>query len=175
MPSPVNIGWEVYAGAIAGVIPFAIGSYQFIARIVSLLAVKGLSQALAIHTSRSSYVVAQSIVSRFADLQLIQRRCSRCNGSGLIERGPFLRKCPECGGFFPWQGWKRFFTSTAAPGNGGVLRQPRNQDGVIYRQVYYVPWLFPLPYDNLPNAQECCGPPVIHKDGTGNYLLCPCR
>ena len=35
VPSPVNIGWEVYAGAIAGVIPFAIGSYQFVARIVS--------------------------------------------------------------------------------------------------------------------------------------------
>ncbi len=36
VPSPVTVGWEIYAGAIAGVIPFAIGSYQFIARIVSL-------------------------------------------------------------------------------------------------------------------------------------------
>lgn len=35
VPSPVTVGWEIYAGAIAGVIPFAIGSYQFIARIVS--------------------------------------------------------------------------------------------------------------------------------------------
>ena len=35
VPSPVHVGWEVYVGAIAGVIPFAIGSYQFIARIVS--------------------------------------------------------------------------------------------------------------------------------------------
>ena len=69
-------------------------------------------------------------------LQLIQRRCPRCSGSGLIERGPFLRKCPECGGFFPWQGWKQFFTSTATPGNGGVLRQPRNQDGVIYKYAF---------------------------------------
>ena len=34
VPSPINIGWEVYVGAIAGVIPFAIGSYQFVARIV---------------------------------------------------------------------------------------------------------------------------------------------
>ncbi|KAL3147611.1 hypothetical protein ABBQ38_014662 [Trebouxia sp. C0009 RCD-2024] len=97
VPSPVNVGWEVWVGAIAGVIPFAIGSYQFVARI------------------------------------LIQRRCPRCSGSGLVERGPFLRKCPECGGFFPWQGWKQFLTSTATPGNGGVLRQPRNQDGVIYK------------------------------------------
>ena len=36
VPSPVHIGWEVWVGAIAGVIPFAIGSYQFIARIVSM-------------------------------------------------------------------------------------------------------------------------------------------
>ncbi len=35
VPSPVTVGWEIYAGAIAGVIPFAIGSYQFIARTVS--------------------------------------------------------------------------------------------------------------------------------------------
>lgn len=35
VPSPANIGWEVWVGAIAGVIPFAIGSYQFVARIVS--------------------------------------------------------------------------------------------------------------------------------------------
>lgn len=68
-----------------------------------------------------------------ACVQLIQRRCPKCEGSGLVERGTILRKCPECGGFFPWQGWKQFLTSTAAPGNGGVLRQPRNQDGVIYR------------------------------------------
>lgn len=70
-------------------------------------------------------------------VQLIQRRCEKCDGSGLVERGPFLRKCPECGGFFPWQGWKQFLTSTAAPGNGGVLRQPRNQEGVIYRYCTY--------------------------------------
>lgn len=35
VPSPVNIGWEVYVGAVAGVIPFIIGAYQFTARIVS--------------------------------------------------------------------------------------------------------------------------------------------
>ena len=31
------------------------------------------------------------------------------------------------------QGWKRFFTSTALPGNGGPLRQPRGQTSVFYR------------------------------------------
>lgn len=32
---------------------------------------------------------------------LIQLRCERCNGSGLLNSGPsgkFKRKCPECGG-----------------------------------------------------------------------------
>lgn len=33
-PGPVHIGWEVYVGAIAGVIPFAIGAYEFSKRIV---------------------------------------------------------------------------------------------------------------------------------------------
>ncbi|KAK9833912.1 hypothetical protein WJX74_009758 [Apatococcus lobatus] len=64
---------------------------------------------------------------------LIQRRCPVCKGSGLIARGRFLRKCSQCGGFLPWQGWKTFFLSTAAPGNGGPLRQPRGQTGVFYK------------------------------------------
>ncbi|KAK9904323.1 hypothetical protein WJX75_009132 [Coccomyxa subellipsoidea] len=64
---------------------------------------------------------------------IIQRRCSRCQGSGLVMKGQFARKCPECGGFFPWQGWWKFFTSTAAPGNGGPLRAPRGQTSVFYK------------------------------------------
>ena len=28
--------------------------------------------------------------------QLIQRRCRGCGGSGLVQRGRFPRKCPEC-------------------------------------------------------------------------------
>ncbi len=79
------------------------------------------------------HLILNNSLTAIQHLQLIQKRCEKCDGSGLVERGPFLRKCPECGGFFPWQGWKQFLTSTAAPGNGGVLRQPRNQEGVIYR------------------------------------------
>ncbi|KAK9842214.1 hypothetical protein WJX81_000923 [Elliptochloris bilobata] len=97
VPGPVNVGPEIYAGALAGVIPFAIGSWEFGKRI------------------------------------LIQRRCAVCSGSGLVQRGKFYRKCPECGGFFPWQGWRKFFTSTAAPGNGGPLRQPRGQTSILYK------------------------------------------
>lgn len=35
-PSPYEPGWEVYAGAAAGVIPFLIASWEFGKRIVSL-------------------------------------------------------------------------------------------------------------------------------------------
>ncbi|CAK0782615.1 hypothetical protein CVIRNUC_005817 [Coccomyxa viridis] len=96
VPGPVEVGPEIWVGAIAATIPFVIGSWEFAKRII------------------------------------IQRRCSRCNGSGLVMKGRYARKCPECGGFFPWQGWKRFFTSTALPGNGGPLRQPRGQTSVFY-------------------------------------------
>lgn len=33
-PGPVTIGWEVWVGAVAGIIPFAIGAYEFGKRIV---------------------------------------------------------------------------------------------------------------------------------------------
>ena len=74
---------------------------------------------------------------------LIQRRCARCGGSGLIQRTlpagvtanagmQQLRKCTSCGGFLPWVSWRYFFTSAATPGNGGALRAPQGQTGVLY-------------------------------------------
>ncbi|GAQ86328.1 hypothetical protein KFL_002830040 [Klebsormidium nitens] len=38
-----------------------------------------------------------------------QRRCEVCKGSGLVLRGRYYRRCNACGGFLPWQSWKRFF------------------------------------------------------------------
>eukprot|EP00983_Pelagomonas_calceolata_P014418 459024-Pelagomonas_calceolata.AAC.3 len=38
VPSPIEPGWEVYAGFLAGIIPFAIGSWEFGKRIVSVSA-----------------------------------------------------------------------------------------------------------------------------------------
>ena len=32
----------------------------------------------------------------------------------------------------PWLGWRYFFLSTAAPGNGGPLLQPRGQKSIFY-------------------------------------------
>ncbi|KAF8072697.1 hypothetical protein HT031_000357 [Scenedesmus sp. PABB004] len=63
---------------------------------------------------------------------LIQRRCQVCAGSGLVTRGRFQRKCPECGGFFPWVSWQMFLSANARPGNGGPLLQPRGQSSVFY-------------------------------------------
>eukprot|EP00892_Ulva_mutabilis_P003124 jgi/Ulvmu1/12812/UM097_0041.1 len=97
VPSPVEVGWQIYVGSAVAAFPFVIGAYEFGKRI------------------------------------LIQRRCEKCEGSGLLKNGRFYRKCNECGGFFPWQGWKLFFTSTASPGNGGPLLQPKGQTSVLYK------------------------------------------
>ncbi len=35
VPSPVEVGWEVWVGFVAGVVPFVIGAYEFGKRIVS--------------------------------------------------------------------------------------------------------------------------------------------
>ena len=60
---------------------------------------------------------------------VIQRQCERCAGTGLVG-GEAPRKCPECGGFFPWESWQQFLTSD--PGNGGPLRAPKGQTSVFY-------------------------------------------
>ena len=66
----------------------------------------------------------------FADRIQTQQACLVCKGSGLVyatKAGTELkraRKCYNCGGFLPWLGWKYFWLSNFAPGNGGALRQP---------------------------------------------------
>ncbi len=37
VPGPVEVGWQIWIGAIAGVIPFAIGAYEFGKRIVRVV------------------------------------------------------------------------------------------------------------------------------------------
>ncbi|KAB1225973.1 hypothetical protein CJ030_MR1G018344 [Morella rubra] len=41
---------------------------------------------------------------------IAQRRCEVCGGSGLVLRDKEYFRCPGCGGFLPWQSWKRFFS-----------------------------------------------------------------
>lgn len=48
----------------------------------------------------------------FGERIVRQRRCELCEGSGLVKHGAgnrFWKRCDKCGGFLPWQSWKRFF------------------------------------------------------------------
>ncbi|KAA8527042.1 hypothetical protein F0562_008729 [Nyssa sinensis] len=46
----------------------------------------------------------------FSKRILAQRRCGVCGGSGLVLKENDYFRCPGCGGFLPWQSWKRFFS-----------------------------------------------------------------
>ncbi|XP_061375680.1 uncharacterized protein LOC133317808 [Gastrolobium bilobum] len=46
----------------------------------------------------------------FSKRIIAQRRCEFCGGSGLVLREKDYCRCPGCGGFLPWQSWKRFFS-----------------------------------------------------------------
>ena len=65
---------------------------------------------------------------------LIQRKCALCQGSGLIKKGEYARKCTSCGGFLPWESWERFLDvgTTAKIGNGGRVRVPEGQTSIFY-------------------------------------------
>lgn len=74
------------------------------------------------------------VSSEFWKRIAIQRRCNKCNGSGLVTMADArMVKCPECGGMFPWYSWRRFFQSTTRVGDGGPLRQPKGQRSVLYK------------------------------------------
>ncbi|KAK6149384.1 hypothetical protein DH2020_016909 [Rehmannia glutinosa] len=47
----------------------------------------------------------------FSKRIVAQRKCKVCKGSGLVLRDKkYYFRCPGCGGFLPWQSWRRFFT-----------------------------------------------------------------
>ncbi|KAL0550175.1 hypothetical protein IC582_014678 [Cucumis melo] len=69
----VEITWQIFVGAIAGVTPFVVAGIEFSKRIMA------------------------------------QKRCKECGGSGLVLRDDDYFRCPDCGGFLPWQSWRRFF------------------------------------------------------------------
>ncbi|KAJ8509857.1 hypothetical protein OPV22_000291 [Ensete ventricosum] len=47
----------------------------------------------------------------FSKRIIAQRTCGVCGGSGLVLlKDKSYVRCPGCGGFLPWQSWKRFFT-----------------------------------------------------------------
>ncbi|KFK27141.1 hypothetical protein AALP_AA8G340500 [Arabis alpina] len=46
----------------------------------------------------------------FSKRIIAQKKCEECRGTGLVFRDKKYFRCPECGGFLPWQSWRRFFT-----------------------------------------------------------------
>lgn len=46
----------------------------------------------------------------FSKRIIAQKRCSVCKGSGLVQREKYFFRCYGCGGFLPWQSWKKFFS-----------------------------------------------------------------
>ncbi|CAO2835710.1 unnamed protein product [Amaranthus hypochondriacus] len=47
----------------------------------------------------------------FSKRIIAQRKCEVCGGSGLVLRDKkYYFRCPSCGGFLPWQSWRRFFS-----------------------------------------------------------------
>ncbi|CAJ2633816.1 unnamed protein product [Trifolium pratense] len=46
----------------------------------------------------------------FSKRIIAQKKCETCGGSGLVFVEKNYFRCPECGGFLPWQSWKRFFS-----------------------------------------------------------------
>ncbi|KAJ7568173.1 hypothetical protein O6H91_01G021300 [Diphasiastrum complanatum] len=46
----------------------------------------------------------------FSKRIIAQKRCKLCGGSGLVKRDQYYFRCNGCGGFLPWQSWRRFFS-----------------------------------------------------------------
>jgi hypothetical protein len=105
-PSPAAPpSWEIWVGAVVGVIPFIFASVEF-----------------------SKRVLIQRRCPECAGSGLVS-----LNSKGQALPGGQLRKCAACGGFLPWLGWRRFWLANLDVGNGGFLLQPRGQTGVLYK------------------------------------------
>ncbi|KAJ3696191.1 hypothetical protein LUZ60_001568 [Juncus effusus] len=46
----------------------------------------------------------------FSKRIIAQKKCEVCGGSGLVLRDKIYVRCQGCGGFLPWQSWKRFLS-----------------------------------------------------------------
>ncbi|GJN17594.1 hypothetical protein PR202_gb04673 [Eleusine coracana subsp. coracana] len=46
----------------------------------------------------------------FSKRIIAQKKCEVCGGSGLVPKNDYYVRCQGCGGFLPWQSWRRFFT-----------------------------------------------------------------
>lgn len=97
-PGPVQVGWEVWVGAAAGkpdVINMLVWQPPCIVTAYSAAAVPP------VFFLRAGVIPFIIGAYEFGKRILIQRRCQVCEGSGLVQRGRYLRKCPEASAHAP--------------------------------------------------------------------------
>ena len=70
----------------------------------------------------SPFVIA---AYEFGKRILIQRQCELCKGSGLIQKGKYMRKCSSCGGFLPGKAGSS--SSPAKRATAGCCAHPRGR------------------------------------------------
>nr|XP_043627751.1 uncharacterized protein LOC122599317 [Erigeron canadensis] len=88
-PVAPELTWQIVVGSTAGVIPFVVAGIEFSKRICN---------------------VAGSTTLWSNKMMVAQKKCVECGGSGLVLIEKEYIRCPNCGGFLPWQSWKRFFS-----------------------------------------------------------------
>ncbi|CAL4961269.1 unnamed protein product [Urochloa decumbens] len=89
-------------------------------RAASVRAVDGASAAAAVaaaadaaqlpHSEITWQIVVGAVGVEFSKRIFAQKKCEVCGGSGLVMKKDYYVRCQGCGGFLPWQSWRRFFT-----------------------------------------------------------------
>ncbi|KAF7030836.1 hypothetical protein CFC21_042286 [Triticum aestivum] len=99
-----------------------LGSFGKRAPAVCVRAVDGPSAAAAVADLPPAEVTWQIVVGAVAGVTpfvvagvefgkriIEQKKCEICGGSGLVMKENLYVRCQGCGGFLPWQSWRRFF------------------------------------------------------------------
>ncbi|VAH64217.1 uncharacterized protein LOC119269082 [Triticum dicoccoides] len=99
-----------------------LGSVGKRAPTVRVRAVDGPSAAAAVADLPGAEVTWQIVVGAVAGVTpfvvagvefskriIEQKKCEICGGSGLVMKENLYVRCQGCGGFLPWQSWRRFF------------------------------------------------------------------
>lgn len=91
-------------GGAAGVAPFVVAGIEFSKRIVSVTNLCTLFMILRFQKLKA-WMVNVGVLMRplpLVIMQIAQRRCNVCGGSGLVQRGEYYFRCGGCGKYlFP--------------------------------------------------------------------------
>ncbi|KAJ4754644.1 transmembrane protein [Rhynchospora pubera] len=78
--------------------------------------VRGRTKTLAIEGAATEpvqitwQITVGALGIEFGKRIIAQQKCEVCGGSGLVLKNKIYVRCQGCGGFLPWQSWKRFFS-----------------------------------------------------------------